>query len=49
MSEKHLKLLFKSSEEAASNQVRHVLLAVLPDGRPRVNGTDDLVNGFKEV
>ena len=49
MSKKALNHLLKSSEDAAQGQVHHVLLVVLPDGRLRINGSDDLVTRFKDV
>ena len=48
MSSKALNRVIKSSKEAATGQVQHLLVVVLPDGCLRVNGSNDCLNYFKE-
>ena len=46
MSEKSLDQLVKSSTKAASEQLQHLLVMLTPDGRLRLNGTDNFVNAL---
>ena len=48
MSEKSLDQLVKASVRAAQGQLQHILVVLTPDGRIRLNGTDNLVNALNQ-
>ena len=48
MSEMSLDQLVKASVRAAQGQLQHILVVLTPDGRIRLNGTDNLVNALHQ-
>ena len=46
MTEKSLDQLIKASTKAATEQLQHLLVVITPDGRIRLNGTDNMVTAL---
>ena len=46
MSERNMINLFKASDKAAKAQVQHLVLALTPDGKIQMNGSDNMIDGL---